>query len=222
VSLDSLKPARFETLTRRAVLDQVLDGLRAAAEAGYRELKVNTVVMRDFNDDEIYNLIDLGRELGAEVRFIEYMDVGGATLWAMDRVLPKPEILQRLEQHYGEITPEPGRGSAPAQRFRLPDGTRFGVVASTTEPFCSDCDRSRITADGMWYLCLYARDGVNLRDLLRDGITPEEMVERIRQVWTGRDDRGAEMRLSEPQRRALYQIEELQQDPHREMHTRGG
>ncbi|MFH1571890.1 MAG: GTP 3',8-cyclase MoaA [Gemmatimonadota bacterium] len=222
VSLDSLKPGRFETLTRRAALDRVVAGLRAAAAAGFHQVKVNAVVIRDFNDDELPDLLGLARELGVEIRFIEYMDVGGATLWSLERVVTRQEILRRLQDAFGEVLPEPARGRAPAERFRLADGTRFGVISSTTEPFCSQCDRSRITADGMWYLCLYARDGLNLRDYLRDGAGPDDLVECIRRVWQGRSDRGAEMRLAEPRRGALYQIDELRQDPHREMHTRGG
>jgi len=222
VSLDSLKPARFETLTRRAALEDVLHGIREAGQCGFREVKINTVVIRDFNDDELVDLIEFGREVGSEVRFIEYMDVGGATLWSMARVVPKSEVLARISAHFGDLSVEEGRGTAPAERYVLPDGTRFGVVASTTEPFCSTCDRSRVTADGMWYLCLYARDGMDLRQLLRDGISGHELAERVRSVWRTRTDRGAEDRELEPRRSALYQIEELKLDPHREMHTRGG
>jgi len=222
VSLDSLKPARFETLTRRAALEAVLHGIREAGQCGFREVKINTVVIRDFNDDELVDLIEFGREVGSEVRFIEYMDVGGATLWSMERVVPKSEVLARIAAHFGDLSVEAGRGTAPAERYLLPDGTRFGVVASTTEPFCSTCDRSRVTADSMWYLCLYARDGMDLRQLLRDGISSHELAERVRSVWRTRTDRGAEDRELEPLRSALYQIEELKLDPHREMHTRGG
>ena len=223
VSLDSLNPARFETLTRRAVLDRVLSGIREASRVGFDSLKINAVIMRGFNDDEIVDLLEFGKEVGAEVRFIEYMDVGGATLWSIERVMSKRQILTAVENHYGEgVAAVDGRGSAPAQKWRLPDGTTFGIIASTTEPFCSACDRSRLTADGMWYLCLYAEDGINLRQLLRDGLTDEELRAEIRRVWGERVDRGAEERLADPQRSALYQLGELKSDPHREMHTRGG
>ncbi len=223
VSLDSLNPARFETLTRRAVLDRVLGGIREASRVGFASLKINAVIMRGFNDDEIADLLEFGREVGAEVRFIEYMDVGGATLWSMERVMSKEQILERIRTHYGaDLEPTGGRSSAPAERFRLPDGTVFGIVTSTTEPFCGSCDRSRLTADGMWYLCLYARDGVNLGEMLRADASSTELAAEIRRVWQGREDRGAEMRLADPTRGALYQVVELKQDPHREMHTRGG
>ena len=223
VSLDSLNPARFETLTRRAVLDRVLGGIREASRVGFSSLKINAVIMRGFNDDEIADLLEFGREVGAEVRFIEYMDVGGATLWSMERVMSKEQILERIRTHYGaDVEATGGRNSAPAERFRLPDGTVFGIVTSTTEPFCGSCDRSRLTADGMWYLCLYARDGVNLGEMLRAGASSTELAAEIRRVWQGREDRGAEMRLADPTRGALYQVVELKEDPHREMHTRGG
>lgn len=222
VSLDTLKPSRFETLTRRAALDDVLAGIEAAAAAGFESLKINTVVLRDFNDDEIIDLAAFGRRMGAEVRFIEYMDVGGATLWQSSRVYSRDEIRGRLEDHYGPATPEPGRGRAPAERFRLPAGDRFGIISSTTQPFCSECDRSRLTADGMWYLCLYARDGLDLRHWVRNGSTAAELAAAIRSGWQARTDKGAEGRVQAPTRGALYQIDELRQDPHREMHTRGG
>ncbi len=222
VSLDSLKSARFEMLTRRAHLDRVIEGIEVAAEAGFRELKINTVVMRNFNDDELADLIAFGKRTGAEIRFIEYMDVGGATLWSPERVLSKGEILERIVANLGPVEPVGGRGSAPAESFRLEDGTRFGVIASTTEPFCGACDRSRLTADGWWYQCLYAQEGINLREMIRNGSSNGELTATIRRLWESRVDRGAEDRLSAPGRGALYQVEELKLDPHREMHTRGG
>ena len=222
VSLDSLVPDRFAQLTRRPVLDQVLSGIRAAASANFEELKINTVVMKGFNDDELVDLIEFGREVGAEVRFIEYMDVGGATQWTNEKVVSRMDILAHLEDHFGRVIVEDGQGSAPAQRFVLADGTRFGIVASVTRPFCSTCDRSRLTADGMWYLCLYGRDGVDLKEILRSGGSRDDLVAAIQCGWEQRADRGAEERLATPSRGVFYQVEELKLDPHREMHTRGG
>jgi cyclic pyranopterin phosphate synthase len=112
--------------------------------------------------------------------------------------------------------------SAPAERFALPDGTVFGVIASTTTPFCRTCDRSRLTADGMWYLCLYARKGIDLRTPLRGGASREEIKAIIRSGWSRRTDRGAEERQEVGARGVLVHIEGLRQDPHLEMHTRGG
>lgn len=222
ISLDSLQASRFETLTRRAALDDVLAGIDAAAAVGFEKLKINTVVMRDFNDDELIDMIEFGRNVGAEVRFIEYMDVGGATLWNSERVVSRVEVLAKLTAHYGSVAEVGGRGRAPAESFELPSGDRFGIISSTTQPFCRDCDRSRITADGFWYLCLYANDGIDLRHRLREGASAEELSEAIRDVWSRRTDRGAEQRAEVAERGALYHIEELRQDPRREMHTRGG
>ncbi|HWX38157.1 MAG TPA: hypothetical protein VNY09_02885, partial [Candidatus Sulfotelmatobacter sp.] len=120
------------------------------------------------------------------------------------------------------IAPLNENSSAPAERFRLPDGTIFGIIASTTTPFCRNCDRSRLTADGLWYLCLYAQTGIDLREMLRGGAPAEEIAARIASVWRARTDRGAELRAATGERGALVGIEQLRQDPHLEMHTRGG
>jgi cyclic pyranopterin phosphate synthase len=222
VSLDTLRPERFRALTRRDEHDRVLAGIAAAREAGFGRLKLNTVVMRGFNDDELGDLVRFGAGVGAEVRFIEYMDVGGATRWTSGDVVSRREILELLGQELGPPKPLEENGSAPADRFILPDGTTFGVISSTTEPFCRDCDRARLTTDGMWLLCLYARDGVDLKRLLRGGAPREEIAATISSTWRGRTDRGAEERLAQPERGVLFQIEDLRRDPHREMHTRGG
>ncbi len=140
----------------------------------------------------------------------------------MDRVVSQPEILERLEAHYGEILPLSENGSAPADRFALSDGTIFGIIASTTVPFCRTCDRSRLTADGLWFLCLYGEKGLDLRTPLRGQSSTDELKSLIVDAWTLRADRGAEQRSALGSRGPLYQIEDLRKDPHREMHTRGG
>ena len=222
VSLDTLRPDRFQAIARFDELSAVLAGIDAAAEAAFDALKIDTVVLRDRNDDELDALIEFGRSRGAEVRFIEYMDVGGATHWSPGAVVSRREMLERLSARYGTIQPLPGRDSAPAERFSLPDGTTFGIIASTTEPFCAACDRSRLTADGLWLLCLYARGGLDLRHPLREGATHEELVHLIRTVWSMRADRGAEERLESPARDVLIPVAALKRDAHLEMHTRGG
>ncbi len=222
VSLDTLRPERFKRLTRRDTLAQVLEGIEAVGRVGFKGLKLDTVVVRGTNDDELVDLIEYGRRVGAEVRFIEYMDVGGATHWSMDAVLPRAAILERLERHYGRIEPVIEESTAPADRFVLPDGTIFGLISSTTAPFCRSCDRSRLTADGMWYLCLYAKHGTDLRGPLRGGVSKDEIKSVIIPAWQARTDRGAEERLALVNRRPLVQIGELRKDPHLEMHTRGG
>lgn len=222
ISLDTLRPERFLALTRRDAHGKVLEGIAAAHDAGFQRTKLNSVVIRGFNDDELADLIEFGRRSNIEIRFIEYMDVGGALRWSSQQVFSREEILARLELRYGKITPGPAQGSAPATEYALPDGTRFGIIASTTQPFCGACDRARITADGMYLLCLYAREGMDLKKMLRSGMPAEQIAARIAESWTGRRDRGAEERLGVAQRSPLYQIQELRSDPHREMHTRGG
>ena len=222
VSLDTLRPARMLAFAKSPRHADVLEGIAAAREAGFEKLKLNAVVIRGFNDDELVDLIELGRLHDAEVRFIEYMDVGGATRWSMDQVVSQREMLEVLTRRYGAIEPLSGDGTAPAERFRLADGTTFGIIASTTAPFCRSCDRSRITADGTWFLCLYAARGIDLREPLRRGATDDELTSLIRDAWQGRTDRGAEERLGVADRGALYRIDSLRADPHREMHTRGG
>ncbi len=223
VSLDTLRADRFRQLTRRDDLHHVLKGIDVARAAGLENLKINTVVTRGFNDDELADLIEFGADSGAEVRFIEYMDVGGATQWSLDRVVSKQEMLESLRKQFGPIQELSKNGSAPADRYVLPDGTIFGVIASTTDPFCRTCDRSRLTADGVWFLCLYAADGLDLRSPLRAGASIDDIRELIEERWTGRGDRGAEERAElNSLRGPLYQIEDLRKDPHREMHTRGG
>ena len=224
VSLDTLRPERFEAYTRSKRHGDVLAGIAAAHAAGFAPLKLNTVVVRGYNDDELAELIEFGRANSAEVRFIEYMDVGGATKWSPDQVVSRRAMLDALGRRYGRVEPvSESRGSAaPAERFVLPDGTTFGIIASTTAPFCRACDRSRLTADGTWYLCLYAERGVSLRDPLRAGASDAELTQLIAGTWRGRADRGAEERLAVGSRGALYPVESLRQDPHREMHTRGG
>jgi GTP 3',8-cyclase len=222
VSLDTLRADRMHELARTDRHGDVLAGIAAARAAGF-PLKLNTVVIRGVNDDELVDLIEFGRSHAAEVRFIEYMDVGGATGWSADQVVSQREILDVLSARYGPITPvTTGDISAPAERFQLPDGTTFGIVASTTAPFCRSCDRSRLTADGTWFLCLYAEQGTDLREPLRNGASDAELADLIASTWRGRTDRGAEERLGVAQRAPLYQVEGLRADPHREMHTRGG
>ena len=224
VSLDTLRADRYRDFTRATRLETVIDGIAAVSRVGFEGLKVNSVVIRGFNDDEIADLLEFASEWDAELRYIEYMDVGGATDWALDQVVSRDEILTALSQRYGPIDSihDGDDVSAPAQRYKLPDGRTFGIVASTTTPFCRTCDRGRLTADGTFFLCLYADNGIDLRDSLRSGASDDEIASQISRAWRARDDRGAEQRAGMRSRGVLYQIEGLRADPHREMHTRGG
>lgn len=222
ISLDTLDPARFRELTRRDELEATLRGLDAAAAAGFEGTKLNVVVMRGVNDDELVAMLDFARERALEVRFIEYMDVGGATRWDMSRVVPAGEILERVGRARGGVTPEDlERTAAPADRYRTADGQRFGVIASTTRPFCGSCDRARLTADGQFITCLYARTGTPVTPLLRSE-GPTAAAREIVRLWEGRTDRGAEERAAMDDRGALAGPGELEDEPHLEMHTRGG
>ncbi len=221
VSLDTLHEDRFLALTRMNAHPAVLDGIRVARDV-FGHLKLDSVIVRGVNDDEVVPLMEYAKANGAELRFIEYMDVGGATAWSMEKVVTRQELLETLASHYGAVEEVPEESSAPAQRFRLPDGTVFGIIASTTTPFCQSCDRSRITADGMWYRCLYATVGLDLRGPLRAGHSDAHIRALVEEAWRARDDRGAERRLAERDRSTFVPRDALRIDPHLEMHTRGG
>lgn len=221
VSLDTLSPARLKAFAKTDRHGAILAGLDCA-RVQFPSVKLNSVIIRGYNDDEVVSLLEFAIGRGIELRYIEYMDVGGATGWNRDQVVSRSQILELVTERFGRPSPIDGRGQAPAETFELPGGHRFGVIASTTAPFCGSCDRSRITADGTWYLCLYADRGVDLRQPLRDGATDAELQALITAAWSARADRGAEQRLAVTERGALYPIEGLQADPRREMHTRGG
>ncbi len=222
VSLDTLDPSRFLALTGRDEFEASIRGIRAAAAANYESLKLNMVVMRGFNDDELPSMLEFASKHQAELRFIEYMDVGGANRWHANAVVSAREILSGLEKELGPIRalgrPE---SSSPATRYQLEDGTTFGLIASTTRPFCGQCDRSRITADGQWLTCLYGQESISLREPLR-----ANNLDLVRSIltngWATRQDRGAEERLNLPERGPLVPLSTLRKKPHLEMHTRGG
>ncbi|MBM3752226.1 MAG: GTP 3',8-cyclase MoaA [Acidimicrobiia bacterium] len=222
VSLDTLRADRFLALARRESLPAVLSGIDAARRAGFTDLKIDSVITRGDNDDELGDLLEYGRAVGAEVRFIEYMDVGGATRWRPEAVVSRAEILSRLADQYGPIQPLPSPPSAPADRFQLPDGLAFGIIASTTQPFCRTCDRARLTADGVLLLCLYAQHGTDLRRPLRAGASRDTLLNLLRAVWRGRANRGAEERRGARDRGSYIPLSVLKRDAHLEMHTRGG
>ena len=222
VSLDTLRSDRFQKLTGQNLLPQVLQGIKLAQKVGFQKIKINMVVIRGVNDDEIIPMIEFGKSIQSEIRFIEYMDVGGATKWSFAQVVSKKEILQQITNHYGDCQKIVQDRSIPAEYYQLHDQTTFGIISSTTSPFCHSCDRTRITADGMWYLCLYAKNGINLRELLRNRTDPKEISALIQSIWKKRKDKGAEERLNLQNRGPLFQISHLQKNPHLEMHTRGG
>ena len=179
--------------------------------------------MRGFNDDELVDLLEFGREIGAEVRFIEYMDVGGATHWSLGEVVSQQEMLAKLEAHYGPIEREAGGGALrPQSAFACATARAWASSRRSPSRSAGPAIAAALTADGLWYTCLYAQQGTDLKPLLRNGADRERLVRRISAGWAGRTDRSAEERRDDPHRGVLYQVSELQADPHREMHTRGG
>jgi len=224
MSLDTLDADRMQAFAQSSHHHDAIAGLDAARAAGFEELKINTVVVRGFNDDEIVPLVAFARDRGVELRFIEYMDVGGATQWREDAVVPRAEIVNLLAAAFGgaDLLQRADDPHAPAERIRLGDGTIVGVIASTTAPFCRNCDRARLTADGTFFRCLYGEQGIDLREPLRRGQSRDALAALVAEAWRVRDDRGAEQRLALPSRGVLVQLAGLKADPRREMHVRGG
>jgi GTP 3',8-cyclase len=195
VSLDTLQPERFRKITQRGELQPVLDGLAAAKAVGMGPIKVNAVIIRGFNDDELLDLVEFGRRHGFEIRLIEYMDVGNASGWTPEKTFSKREMLEII--HAGFPVREVGRaaGSAPAVDYEFLDGKgQLGIIGSVTEPFCSSCTRARLTADGKLVTCLFAETGVDLKSRMRKGASDEELQEIIRSVWIERGDRYSDLR----------------------------
>jgi cyclic pyranopterin phosphate synthase len=180
ISLDSLQPERFEELTRRDELTNVLAGIDAALAAGLGPVKINVVVLRGVNDDELVDLARYGRDRGVHVRFIEFMPLDASGAWRRDRVVSQAEIVATIGAVFPLASVDEGRGSAPASRFAYLDGRgEIGVIPSVTEPFCGSCDRLRLTADGQLRSCLFSQDDHDLRDLLRQGATDDVLSAAI-------------------------------------------
>jgi len=178
ISCDSLRPERFRALTGRGQLERVLDGIEAALVAGFDPVKVNVVVMRGVNDDEMVDFAEFGRKRGVEIRFIEFMPLDAQGEWSMDQVVPADEIVEAI----GAVYPVEAvvQGSEPATRYRYLDGAgAFGVIASVTRPFCEGCDRIRITAEGQVRNCLFAVQETDLLSLLRSGATDDDIAAAI-------------------------------------------
>jgi GTP 3',8-cyclase len=197
VSLDSLDDAQFRALNDVDFpVDRVLEGIEAATAAGL-PVKVNAVVKRGVNEDQIVPMAAFFRERGHILRFIEYMDVGHTNGWRLDDVVPAREIVARLDEAFGVEPAEAGYRGEVAQRWRYRDGSgEFGVIASVTQPFCGDCTRARLSAEGKLYTCLFAVRGHDLRALIRGGASDEELEAAVRHVWAGRADRYSDLRSS--------------------------
>ncbi|MFH8249195.1 GTP 3',8-cyclase MoaA [Microbacterium sp. B2969] len=186
ISLDTLRRDRFRDLTRRDRLDDVLAGVAAAAASGLRPLKLNAVAMRDVNDDELVELVQFALDHDAELRFIEQMPLDAGHTWDRSRMVTREEILDVLATRWS-LTPVPGRGGAPAERWTLDGGSRtVGVIASVTAPFCGDCDRLRLTADGQLRNCLFSTTEYDLLPILRRESADEEIDGMLRACVHGK------------------------------------
>ena len=178
ISLDSLQRERFLELTRRDELDRVLDGVDSALDAGLQPVKINVVMMRGINDDEIVDFAEYGRSKGVTVRFIEFMPLEAGDVWTDDLVVPADEIIETISEAF-PIEPVV-RGNEPAERWRYSDGNgEVGVIASVTKPFCGNCDRVRLTAEGQFRTCLFAVDEFDMRSLLRNEASDEAIADAI-------------------------------------------
>jgi|WetSurSiteA1Bulk_404760.scaffolds.fasta_scaffold04786_2 GTP 3',8-cyclase len=196
VSLDTIHPDKFELMTRRDDLANVLEGLFAAKRYGMNPIKINTVIQRGVNDGDILELVEFSRQHGFWIRFIEYMDVGNANNWVSEKMVSKVEILDRINARYP--IKEIGRHdeSAPAVNYEFLDGIgNIGVIASVTEPFCAGCTRARLTADGKLVMCLFSDQSCDLKKLIRGGANDETVLASIHSAWSARKDRYSEERL---------------------------
>lgn len=185
ISIDSLNPEKFRAMTRGGDFARVWAGIEAAERVGFRPLKLNAVVVRGLNDDEVADLARLTLDKPWQLRFIEMMPLAGVGDLAAQSVVPTAEIIARLEQVYGPLEFVGWFGSDPARTYRLPNGQgTLGFISSITEPFCSTCNRMRLTADGKLHLCLLRDNELDLRDALRGGATDEDIAALMRQaVW---------------------------------------
>jgi cyclic pyranopterin phosphate synthase len=196
ISIDTLDPAKFKRMTKRGDLTKVLQGIFAAKQSGLAPIKLNAVIERGVNDDDILPLVDFSRQHGFGMRFIEYMDVGNSNNWASTKLLSKKEIINTIHARYPLREIGRDQGSAPSVDYEFVDGRGdIGVIASVTEPFCSSCTRIRLTADGRLVTCLFSQIGHDVKARLRGGASDSEIGELLVKLWGGRTDRYSLERL---------------------------
>ncbi len=196
VSLDSLEPEIFKQMSGGfAELNRVLEGIDAALAAGLAPIKINTVVQRGLNDHAVLDLVARYRGTGIIVRFIEYMDVGNRNHWSLDRVVPSRELVERIQARWPLHAVQENYRGEVAERYAFDDGAgEIGFISSVTNPFCGDCTRARLSSEGVFYTCLFATAGIDLRTPLRSGASDDELLELIRTTWLKRGDRYSELR----------------------------
>ena len=205
VSLDTLLPERFATISGRGrQLDQVLAGIEAARRAGFRPMKINMVVIRGVNDDEVETMANYFRHPDTIVRFIEYMDVGTRNGWRRTDVVPAADILARLRKVAVLEPIDPAYRGETAKRYRYLDGSgEIGFIASITQPFCGDCSRLRLSADGRLYTCLFSKDGFAVKELLRSSSDASVVRQALVDLWKGRRDQYSIERADSPARKKI-------------------
>jgi cyclic pyranopterin phosphate synthase len=211
VSLDSIHETTFSTMSGgQYQVRRVLENLEKARQIGFESIKVNCVVQKGVNDQEIEELLLWCCSRGLIPRFIEYMDVGNKNHWMADEVVPSREILARLSQKYSVESLEENYYGEVASRYLLDGKWEIGFISSVSQPFCGSCTRARLSTDGKIYTCLFSGQGTDVRTLLRSGANEEEIFAFIRQIWTKRNDRYSEVRSTEeaPEREKveMYQI----------------
>jgi GTP 3',8-cyclase len=211
VSLDALDEEVFQAMADVSVpVATVLEGIEAAARAGLTPVKVNMVVKRGANEEQVVKMAEHFRGTGHILRFIEYMDVGTTNGWRMDEVVPAREILERVEGRWALEPLDPNYPGEVAERYRYRDGRgEIGIIASVTQPFCGTCTRARLTADGEFFTCLFAARGHDLRTPLRQGATDQEIAGLIRDIWTGRADRYSEIRSEATRERPKVEMSRI-------------
>jgi len=199
VSLDALDDQTFQRMNDVGFpVSRVLDGIAAAEAAGLGPIKVNAVIRRGLNEHAIADLAEHFRGTGTSIRYIEYMDVGHSNGWRLDDVVPAAEVIELINARWPLEPLDPRYRGEVAQRYRYRDGAgEVGVISSVTQPFCGDCTRARLSADGQLFTCLFATSGHDLRGLLRSGATDPDVADALRVIWTGRDDRYSELRTLE-------------------------
>ena len=196
VSVDSLDPEVFRRMCGGfGGLEDVLDGIEHARQAGLLPIKINAVIQRGVNDHTVLDLVERFRGTGVIVRFIEYMDVGNRNDWQPELVVPSSELVERISARWPLVPLGREYRGEVAERYAFEDGQgELGFISSVTQPFCGDCSRARLSSDGVLYNCLFATGGTSLREPLRSGVSDDQMLEIIRNVWQGRTDRYSELR----------------------------
>ncbi len=209
VSLDTLDPELFKKMSGGfAERDRVLTGIQAALDAGLAPIKINTVIERGVNEHTALDLVEYFRGKGVIVRFIEYMDVGNRNHWSLDRVVPSRELVERIHARWPVHAVEENYHGEVAERYAFDDGLgEVGFISSITHPFCGACTRARLSSEGVFYTCLFARTGVDLRAPLRNGASDSDLLELIRGTWLRRADRYSELRATLNPDRPVQKIE---------------